>query len=168
MHQAPAPTATSLSERLLRLLDASGARYRLLEHAVEGQTARASELRGHRLSAAAKSLVITVRGGDAPQRHVLAVIPGDRRVDLAGVARLCGGRKARFTERALAERLAGSVSGSIIPVSLQSGIEVLADPALFQEPVLYFNAARLDLSVALHSEDYRSLTQPTVAVITEP
>ncbi|ELS53322.1 MULTISPECIES: YbaK/EbsC family protein [Streptomyces] len=160
-------TGPSLSERLLGLLDASGVGYALLAHAAEGRTDRASELRGHALSAAAKSMVVTVPGGDRPDRHVLAVVPGDRRVALSRVARLYGGRKARFTDRALAEELAGSVSGSIIPLALHGDLDVLADPALLREPTLYFNAARLDLSVALRAEDYRALANPTVASITE-
>ncbi|TRV73031.1 YbaK/prolyl-tRNA synthetase associated domain-containing protein [Streptomyces sp. 130] len=160
-------TGTSLYGRLLGLLDTSGVRYEVLAHPAEGRTDRASRLRGHPLPAAAKSMVVTVSGDGRPDSHVIAVVPGDRRVDLARVARLCGGRKARFTGRARAEELAGSVSGSIIPFSLDGSLDVLADPVLLREPVLYFNAARLDLSVALHTDDYRALAGPTVAPITE-
>ncbi|MFG3497206.1 YbaK/EbsC family protein [Streptomyces sp. NPDC047928] len=151
--------------RLLGLLRTGGARYDLLAHAPEGRTARASELRGHALSAAAKCMIVTVVGGIPAERHVLVVVPGDRRVDLERVAGECGGRRARLTRRELAETLSGCVSGSIIPFSFRDDLSVLADPALFDLPTLYFNAARLDLSVALASEDYRLLANPKIVPI---
>ncbi|MGW7021749.1 YbaK/EbsC family protein [Streptomyces decoyicus] len=153
------------SVRLLRLLEEGGARFGLLEHPPEGQTVRASALRGHSLAAAAKCMIVTVSGGASGERHVLAVVPGDRRVDLDGVARECGGRRARLADRGLAERLSGCVSGSIIPFSFHDDLSVLADPGLFDQPTLYFNAARLDLSVALAAADYRALANPLVVRI---
>ncbi|WEB40001.1 YbaK/prolyl-tRNA synthetase associated domain-containing protein [Streptomyces yunnanensis] len=155
------------SARLLGLLDAVGARYRLLPHPPEGNTARASELRGHPLSAAAKCMIVTVPDALPAARQVLAVIPGDRRVALPRVAAQCGARRAKLADRALAERLGGCASGSIIPFSFHHELTVLADPALLDEPVLYFNAARLDLSVALATEDYRALADPKIVPIAE-
>ncbi|MFF9348211.1 YbaK/EbsC family protein [Streptomyces sp. NPDC014734] len=164
----PHLTEHTTSERLLRLLTEGGARFTLLEHPPEGQTARASALRGHPLSAAAKCMVVTVTGGPSDgERHVLTVIPGDRRVDFAQVAREAGGTEARLARREVAEALTGCVSGSIIPFSFHDRLPVLADPALFDEPTLYFNAARLDLSVALASEDYRPLADPKVVPVAE-
>ncbi|MGW7794118.1 YbaK/prolyl-tRNA synthetase associated domain-containing protein, partial [Streptomyces tricolor] len=53
-----------------------------------GQTARAGVLRGHPLAAAATRRVVIVVGGPAAgERQVLSVVPGDRRVDFARVAR---------------------------------------------------------------------------------
>ncbi|ARF54318.1 YbaK/EbsC family protein [Streptomyces gilvosporeus] len=151
--------------RLLRLLETGGARFELLEHAPEGQTVRASALRGHALAAAAKCMIVTVTGGADGARHVLAVVPGDRRVDLARIAGEYGGKRARLADRALAEGLSGCVSGSIIPFSFHDELTVLADPGLFDHPTLYFNAARLDLSVALAAADYRALANPRVVPI---
>ncbi|MFE2289630.1 YbaK/EbsC family protein [Streptomyces sp. NPDC059452] len=156
---------TDTTGLLLRLLRTGGARYDLLAHAPEGQTARASELRGHPLSAAAKCMIVTVTGGEPAERHILAVVAGHQRVDLSRVAEECGGRRARLARLEVAETLAGSVSGTIIPFTFSDELTVLADPALFGEPTLYFNAARLDLSVALASDDYRSLANPKIVPI---
>ncbi|MFD7289415.1 YbaK/EbsC family protein [Streptomyces sp. NPDC059863] len=153
------------SQRLLNVLEESGARYELLAHAPEGRTALASALRGHALTAAAKCMIVTVLGGTPAERHILAVIPGDRRVDLERVAAECGGTRAQLARRDLAESLTGCVSGSIIPFSFHDELSVLADPALCAEPTLYFNAARLDLSVALATEDYLALANPKIVPI---
>ncbi len=156
----------STYRRLLDLFDEGEVPYRLMDHPPEGQTTRASELRGHRLSAAAKCMVVAVQRPSQDPCHVLAVIPGDRRVDLPSVARECAGRKARFASQADAERFGATVSGTITPFSFHPELTVLADPALFEEPELFFNAARLDRSVAIRAADYRRLARPRVVPIT--
>ena len=65
-----------------------------------------------------------------------------------------------------AEELAGSASGTILPFSYHPRLEVIADPALLQAPELFFNAARLDRSIALATEDYLRLAAPRIARIT--
>jgi Ala-tRNA(Pro) deacylase len=45
-------------DRLIALLVEGRARYRLIDHEPEGQTVRASELRGHALSQAAKCIIV--------------------------------------------------------------------------------------------------------------
>jgi Ala-tRNA(Pro) deacylase len=160
----PAP-ARGLEARLIAFLDQGGARYRMIPHAPEGRTDLASELRGHPLAEAAKCLVVRARMASDPPRHVLAVVPGDRRVDLDRVAELVGARRAAFADRPTAERLAGSRSGSIVPFAFDPGLELIVDPAVLEPREMYFNAAVLDRSIALDTTDYRRLVQPQLAPI---
>lgn len=153
--------------RLRRLADLHGADYRLIAHAPEGRTEAASALRGHALAQSAKSLVVAARPTKRTCRYVLAVVPGDRRVDLGRIAELAGSRKAGFAARDTAERLAGSVSGSIIPFSFHPELELIVDEDLLRHEVLYFNAARLDLSMALPTDDYVRMARPRTARISE-
>ena len=152
-----------LYERLVSELDAAGARYRLIDHAPEGRTDVVSALRGHPVAAAAKCLVVMVKVGRKQSRYVLAVVPGDARVDLAAVRGLLGGTYVAFAGKDKAEELAGSVSGTVLPFSYHPRLELIADPALFAVPELFFNAARLDRSIALATEDYARLAAPRVA-----
>ncbi|MFF4015217.1 YbaK/EbsC family protein [Streptomyces sp. NPDC001843] len=152
--------------RLLDLLARGGARYRLLNHEPQGRTDLASALRGHRLDQAAKSLVIRVALSSKRRRYVIAVVPGDRRVDLSALNALYEGREASFAAREVAEQLTGCVSGSIMPLSFDPDLDVVADPALLTHEEIFFNTGRLDESVALHTECYRTLVSPRVATIT--
>ncbi|TDC44983.1 YbaK/prolyl-tRNA synthetase associated domain-containing protein [Actinomadura sp. KC345] len=161
-----APGDLGLYERLILDLDAAGARYRLIDHASEGRTDLVSALRGHDVARAAKCLVVMVKIGKKVTRHVLAVVPGDARLDLTAVKALLDGTYAAFAGRDKAEELAGSVSGTVLPFSYHPGLEVVADPALFEVPELFFNAARLDRSIALATDDYRRIAAPRVAPIT--
>jgi Ala-tRNA(Pro) deacylase len=152
--------------RLIDQLDVAAARYRLIDHPPEGRTELVSALRGHDVSAAAKCLIVMVKIGKRVTRHVLAVVPGDARLDMAAVKALLGGTYVAFADTARAERLAGSVSGTVLPFSYSPDLELVVDPALLRTPELYFNAARLNRSVALATEDYVRLASPRLAPIT--
>ena len=153
-------------ERLIADLEAVSARYRLIEHAPEGQTELVSELRGNALAAAAKCLVVMVKLGKKKSHYVLAVVPGDARLDLQAIKELLGGTYVAFADKARAEELAGSVSGTVLPVSYREQLELIVDPGLLAVPELFFNAARLDRSIALATEDYVRLAQPRIESIT--
>lgn len=163
----PADTLTGETThlRLMRLLDEHRAGHRLLAHPPEGRTAEASALRGHPLRQAAKCLVLRVAGGAGGRRHVLAVVPGDRRVDTDAVRALVGGARAGVADRSTAERLTGCVSGSIIPFSFDPRLRLVVERDLLDEDEIYFNAARLDRSVALSTRAYRRIAAPLVAAI---
>ncbi|MGW4963157.1 YbaK/prolyl-tRNA synthetase associated domain-containing protein [Nonomuraea sp. NPDC004186] len=158
--------AGELYERLISDMDAAGARYRVIEHAPEGRTDEVSALRGHDVAQAAKCLVVMVKIGKKQTRHVLAVVPGNARLDLQAVKSLLDGTYVAFAAKDKAEELAGSMSGTVLPFSYDPRLELIADPTLLDQPELYFNAARLDRSVALATDDYVRLAEPRVAPIT--
>ncbi|WP_378729522.1 YbaK/EbsC family protein [Nocardia brasiliensis] len=155
-----------LYERLIGDLNAAGARYRLIDHAPEGRTELVSAMRGHDVAAAAKCLIVMVKIGKKQTRHVLAVVPGHARLDLQAVKALHEGTYVAFASKEKAEQLAGSVSGTVLPFSYHPELEVIADPALLTVPELYFNAARLDRSLAVATEDYLRVAAPRIAPIT--
>jgi Ala-tRNA(Pro) deacylase len=153
---------------LLRVLDGAGARYRLMFHEAEGRTVAASSLRGHHPSQAAKSLVLRVRMPTGSDRFVLAVVPGNRRVDMDAVSRLVGGRSACFAPREVAENLAGSISGTIMPIAFDERLELVVDPDLLSREEIVFNAGRLDVSVTLATKDYLALIDNGAVVRIHP
>jgi len=161
----PAAADRDVYARLIAELDASGCRYRLIEHAPEGRTEVVSALRGHVPASAAKCLILLVKIGKKQTRYVLAVVPGDARLDLAAVRTLLGASYVAFADTGKAEQLAGSVTGTILPFSYDERLELIADPALLDCGELYFNAGRLDRSVALASDDYLRLADPRIARI---
>jgi Ala-tRNA(Pro) deacylase len=151
-------------ERLVADLDAIGARYRFIDHEPEGRTELVSAMRGTELAQAAKCLVVLVKV-KKKSRYVLAVVPGDARLDLAAVKALHDGTYVGFADTAKAEALAGSVSGTVLPVSYHPGLELVVDPMLLEHDEIYFNAARLDRSMALATEDYVRVAKPRVEKI---
>jgi Ala-tRNA(Pro) deacylase len=158
-------TDSEALRRLTGLLTSGPVSYRMIPHPPEGGTEAASRLRGHPLEQAAKSMVVRVATGRRSRRYVLAVVPGDRRVDLAVVAGRYGGHEASFAAPEVAERMAGSVCGSIVPFAFTPELELLVDGDLLRHETIYFNAGRLDLSVELAVSDYLVLARPIVVPI---
>ncbi len=153
-------------EKLIALLDAHKASYRLIDHAPEGQTDKVSALRGNPVAAAAKCIVLIVKIGKKTSRFVLAVVPGDARVDTAKVKSLFNGATyAGFAATEVAERLAGSVAGTVLPFSFHPDLVLIADPSIAKHDELFFNAARLDRSMALRTSDYMALAKPRMEQI---
>ncbi len=75
--------------RLITFLDQHNAQYRLIDHAPEGRTEIVSQLRRNALSQAAKCIVLMVKIGKKVTKYILAVIPGDARLDLNAVKDFC-------------------------------------------------------------------------------
>lgn len=160
--------ATDTYEWLIALLNSRDASYELIDHPPEGRTELVSGLRGHPAAQAAKCVLVMVKVDRKTRRYVLAVVPGDTRVDLGAIKRLYDGRYAGFADNATAERLAGSISGTILPFVLDDAVELVVDPAMLDSPVMYFNAARLDRSLRLSTNDYSRIAEPRVESIAEP
>ena len=154
-------------DRLLELLDGKGVEYRLIDHPPEGRTEIVSPMRGNELAQAAKCMVVMVKQGKKVTKYVLAVVSGDRKVDLNAIKALLEGTYVSFANAEIAERLAGSVVGTVLPFSFSPELELIVDNDLFDNDELYFNAARLDQSMALGSADYRAVAQPRVARIAQ-
>lgn len=152
--------------QLISVLDAEQARYRLIDHEPEGQTDRVSALRGHAVAAAAKCIILIVKSGRKNTRFILAVVPGDARVDIGKIGRLFDGATyVGFAATEVAELLAGSVAGTVLPFAFNTELTLIADPALTQHPEIFFNAARLDRSMALATSDYVRIARPRLEAI---
>lgn len=158
---------TDAYTQLIDLLDRHGASYRLIDHPPEGRTEVVSPLRGNRLSQASKCIILMVKIGKKVTRYVLGVVPGDARVDLNAVRVLLGGTYVAFASSETAERLAGSVAGTILPFAFHPDLELIVDPSLLENEELYFNAARLDRSLALKTTDYVALAKPRLERIAD-
>ncbi|MFJ8535936.1 YbaK/EbsC family protein [Streptomyces sp. NPDC093591] len=164
----PDRTLHDTYDHLISLLDSSCVDYRLIDHEPEGGTEAVCALRGHPASEAAKCIVLRVKVDRRTTRHVLAVVPGDRRVDLDAVRALFGARYVGFSDPETAEQLARAVPGTVLPFSFDPDLELVADPDVLAQPRLYFNAARLDRSLLISGADYERLARPRVERVASP
>lgn len=128
-------------DKLIEMLDANKASYRLIDHAPEGQTDKVSAMRGHPVDAAAKCIVLIVKIGKKSSRFVLAVVSGNARVDTGKVKALFSGTYAGFAATEVAERLAGSVAGTVLPFAFHPDLILIADPLISNHDELYFNVS---------------------------
>jgi Ala-tRNA(Pro) deacylase len=153
--------------QLIGFLDGHGVPYRLIDHAPEGRTEVVSPMRGNALQQAAKCIVMMVKVGKKVTKYILGVVPGDARVDLNAVKALLGGTYISFASADIAEKLAGSVAGTILPFSFHHELELVVDPSLLENDEIYFNTARLDRSLAMKASDYAAVAKPRLERIAE-
>jgi Ala-tRNA(Pro) deacylase len=152
-------------DRLVALLTEAKAKFRVIEHEAEGRSEKISVIRGNRPEQAAKAMVLDVRGGGGGRRSVLAILPGNRKLDFNAVASLYEARKCGFASPESAEALTGCVMGAVPPFSLNPALSVVVDEDLLANATLFFNAGRLDRSMELDTQDWLTVARPRVARI---
>jgi Ala-tRNA(Pro) deacylase len=143
-------------EKLVALLEAQGARFRVIEHPAEGRSDLVARIRGTKPGQGAKAMLCRSEGA-----YVLAVLPGDRRVDFRKIAQVAGKRKATLATPEEAMKVTGCAIGAIPPFSFSPEVTLVVDPALIEShDEVAFNAGRLDRSVVLDSKDYVRIARP--------
>lgn len=157
--------AGEVFDRLVALLDEAKANFRVIEHEAEGRSEAISTIRGNRPDQAAKAMVLDVRGGGGGRRHVLAILPGSRKLDFNAVAALFEARKCGFASPDTAQALTGCVMGSVPPFALNPDLAIVVDEDLLANETLFFNAGRLDRSMELDTKDWLAVARPRVAAI---
>jgi Ala-tRNA(Pro) deacylase len=155
--------AAEVFDRLVALLSEAKAKYRVIEHEAEGRSERISVIRGNRPDQAAKAMVLDVRGGGGGRRHVLAVLPGNSKLDFAAVAALFEARKCGFASPESAAELTGCAMGAVPPFALNPQLSIVAEEDLLKNDTLFFNAGRLDRSMELDTKDWLAVAKPRVA-----
>lgn len=151
-------------ERLQQLLTGSGASFRVVEHALEGNSERVAAVRGTKVEQGAKAMICQLKNADF---HVMTIVPGDRKVDFKKVAQYYGLSKTSLLSTEEATALTGCVIGAIPPFSFSPRPRPLVDPELFRRyRQIAFNAGRLDRSIVLDAGDYLRIAQPEQAEIT--
>ena len=157
--------AADVFDRLVTLLREAKATFRIIEHEAEGRSEKISVIRGNRPEQAAKAMVLDVRGGGGGKRTVLAILPGNRKLDFAAVATLFEARKCGFASPQSAQALTGCAMGAVPPFSLNPALSIVVDQDLLANATLFFNAGRLDRSMELDTQDWLAVARPRVARI---
>ena len=151
-------------DRIDTLLRDSGARYRVIQHPAEGNSERVAQIRGTEVGQGAKAMLCRVK--ELPDQLVLAILPGDRKVDFKKVALAVGGKKASFASPEEATARIGCAIGAIPPFSFLPDIRLVVDPQLLaRHKEIAFNAGRLDTSIVHNADDYERIAAPLLADI---
>lgn len=157
--------AGEVFDTLVALLREAKAKFRVIEHEAEGKSEAISAIRGNRPEQAAKAMVLDVRGGGGGKRPVLAILPGSAKLDFNAVAALFEARKCGFASPGTAQELTGCVMGAVPPFALNPALSIVVEEDLLANETLFFNAGRLDRSMALDTRDWMAIAKPRIARI---
>ncbi|PUA43707.1 hypothetical protein C5U62_17165 [Pseudomonas protegens] len=153
-------------QRLVNLMDSHQARYRVILHPAEGQSARVAEIRGTEPGQGAKAMLCSLKG--TSDVYGLVILSGDHKLDMKKVGAALGGKKAQLVPAELARELTGCVIGAIPPLSFDPRIALIVDPPLIERYAeIAFNAGRLDASMVLDTQDYLRIARPLLLSVTQ-
>jgi Ala-tRNA(Pro) deacylase len=155
---------TPVTERLLALLAAAGASYRVVEHEPVFTSEQAAAVRATPAEAGAKALLLKV--GD--DRYHLLVIAGSRRIDNARLRQALGVRNVRFASADELLAATGCRPGALPPFGQLFGLSVLLDRSLQTAREVSFNAGSHTVSVIMDGDGFRTVLGGELADVAEP
>jgi Ala-tRNA(Pro) deacylase len=147
-----------LTDQIRAWLAAAGVPFREVHHEATRTSEDSARARGEELRVGGKALLLKV-----DEVYRLFVLSADRKLDSAAIKRHFGARKTRFATPEELMDLTGLVPGSVPPF----GHPVLpfplyADPSVFENERIAFNAGSLTDSMVMPAGDYRRLAAPEV------
>lgn len=143
-------------------LKSKGVWFRILEKPSTIHTMDASKVTGIPLERITKSLVFKADG-----RPVLAIVPGDRKVDAAKLAKAVGAERIDLVPFSEAERFSGYPPGSTPPVHHANIVKVVLDAELMHFHTIYGGGGSRDRLIELRVEDALRLTDGIIADISK-
>ena len=153
-----------LTNNITRMLDARKVRYTAYELPAEKlgaeETARLLNLP---LELIYKTIVVRREG---PGKPVLAVVPGDREVNLKLLAKALNEKKLHLPSEREAEQLTGLQAGGISPLALiNKGFQVVIDARAQAHPEIHVSGGQRGLNISLPVADLVKLTNARLADI---
>ena len=151
-----------VSNNITRLLDNRKITYQAYEFPKEKLGAEeVAQLLGVSPDIVFKSIVITRRG---PGKPILAVVPGNKDVDLKALARAVGEKKVSPATQSEAEKITRLQAGGISPLALVNrGFEILIDRSILEHEAVFISGGERGLNIRLAGEDLIQLTRGKTA-----
>ena len=104
---------------------------------------------------------------EAKGKPILAVVPGDRGVDLKALASAVGEKRVHLPTEREAERLTGLQAGGISPLALiNRGYQVVIDSAAQPISEFYISGGQRGLNIRMAPSALASLTNARFAAVT--
>ena len=110
-----------------------------------------------------KSIVVERQGTGKP---ILAVVPGDREVNMKKLAKAMGEKKVSPATQKDAERLTKLKAGGISPLALiNRGFEIVIDESVLNQELVHVSGGEIGLNIRLPSSDLVKITGAKVTKI---
>jgi Cys-tRNA(Pro)/Cys-tRNA(Cys) deacylase len=106
--------------------------------------------------------IVAVR--TTPGKPILAVVPGDRELDLKMLAKAVGEKKIKLASHQQAESLTGLQTGGISPLALiNKGFQILVDKSAQTHPTIHISGGQRGLNIEISPQDLIKLTHARVS-----
>ena len=153
-----------VTNNVTRMLDSRKIKYEVFKLPVEKLAAdEVARLMKAAPEIVFKSIVITRKGRGKP---ILAVVPGNRDVDLKKLAKAVGEKKVSPATQKEAENITKLQTGGISPLALiNRGFEILVHRSILDQELIHISGGERGLNIRLASQDLVKLIQARLADI---
>ena len=154
------------AKKITDLLVANNVWFQTFEHAPVRTSEEAAALRPEfSLHQGAKALIVKTKFG-AEKKFAMLVLPADLKFNPKKAKAVLNAKDVAFaTEAEVSEVTGGIEIGGVPPFGQLFGVEIFADPSLFKNEKIIFNAGDRSFSVAKLASDYKKIVQPHIAEI---
>lgn len=135
-------------------------RYEHLEMGAEF-AARAT---GFPLERTVKTLVVDL----GSKRYALALVSGERQLDMKRLARALSTKRAEMADALTAERITGYHVGGISPFGIKQPLPVVMDEAIMDLDDVLINAGQRGAMLRMSPRDIRAALSCVVAAVAQP
>lgn len=153
-----------MKNNVIRLLDQRKIEYTIFELPPEKLGAEVTAERlGVPLEVVFKTIVAKRAGRGKP---LLAVVPGDREVDLKKLAKAVGEKKVHLTTQNEAEMITKLQAGGISALALiNRGFQVVIDQSALEQGEIHVSGGQRGINIRLRVDDLVKLTNARLAEI---
>jgi Cys-tRNA(Pro)/Cys-tRNA(Cys) deacylase len=153
---------SNMSTRAIKFLTEHQAAFEVIkyDHECKGAVFAAQAV-GFPLEKTIKTLVVVV----GEQQYALALMPGDRELDLKRMARACKSKRTDMAPKTTAERLTGYKVGGISPFGLTGPLPSFMDSRLLACDAVIINGGQRGTMLKMSPADIARLLNSTVADI---
>lgn len=145
---------------ILEHLASHNVSYERLDHEAVYTSDQAAAVRGIVASQGAKSLLLKTKAG-----FILAVVPGDCRLDSKKLKTLLGVKELRFATRDEVQQTMGCEIGACYPFGTLLGLRTVVDERLLTNSTISFNPGDHRVTLKISAADYVRSAQPELADI---
>ncbi len=150
----------------VRILDTLSIAYELREYAVDPDDLAATSV-AHKVGLPAEQVFKTLVARGDKTGIVLAVIPGNLRLDLKALAQVSGNRKVEPVALKEVQPLTGYIRGGVTAIACKKAYPVYIDELVEIFDLISVSAGQRGLQILLHPADYLRATEGTVAAISQ-
>jgi prolyl-tRNA editing enzyme YbaK/EbsC (Cys-tRNA(Pro) deacylase) len=146
---------------ITKKLDALGLPYKVKSHRAPVFTSEdAARERGVRISQIVKTMLLIAPSGDV----ILAVLPGDSRLNVKAIKKYTGHKNLRFMDKAGMEKM-GLVVGAIAAVDDRfSRLAKFVDPRVFEEELVDISSGHPEAGIEIESRFLKDLLDHSVVM----
>lgn len=145
-----------------RLLDQAGIRYELRDYEVDLNDLSAIKV-AHQIGMAPGQVFKTLVAKGNVTGIVMAVVPGDREIDLKALARASGNRNLELVAMVQLRKLTGYVRGGVTALGCKKDYPVYLDRSSMEHDEIAVSAGVRGTQIVLAPVDYARCTNAVVA-----